>query len=283
MLIEHYKKTPMALAPEEIARATNQYTDHTAIINAPAAQSIPNLYHFHNKPKPGLTTNIPSVMHYHSEPGGRVDLTFKGVKICPAQYHCLLPQYADCRPVRNIIPIWDENYEPIYPFLEKIVVGYSPSHTNTRIKGPFDKGFEFTTRVLKKLKIQYPGKFDFDVISGVPILECIQRKNRCNVVIDEVVTDSYHKCTLEGLALGKATICSMSQGVEDVLKRYAPSIPILNVWAKDLEEYLLLLIEEGPEHVEKIGVSSRQWMETYWRPEEIIKDYIAIYEEVLNG
>ena len=108
----------------------------------------------------------------------------------------------------------------------------------------------------------------------------MKRKNQCNVVIDEVVTESYHKCTLEGLATGKATICSMSEGMEAVLKRYAPWLPVLNVWAKDLEAYLVNMIESHTD-VLKIGIASRQWMEQYWRPDDIINnDFIPIYEEI---
>lgn len=279
MLIEHYKKTPIARAPDEIVRATNDYTKHQAVLNKTGLQK-PDLYHYHNKTKPGQPYARNQIMQYHSEPE-RVDLTFPGVKLVLAQYHCLLPEYQDFKRVRNIIPIYDDAYSPQEQDTDIIKVGYSPSHMNTTIKGHFDKGLEVTMAILKKVKQAYPKKFDFDLITGVQPIECMTRKKKCNVIIDEVVTDSYHKCTLEGLSLGKATICSMSPDMERILLLYCDRIPILNVWSHSLEAYLIYLIEKGVDYVNKVGKESRAWMEKNWKPSDIIQEYIKIYEGVL--
>jgi hypothetical protein len=180
--------------------------------------------------------------------------------------------------VRNIIEI--DKIKPSIEKLNKIRVGFSPSTLEKRSKW-FDKGYLQTKSILEKVKRFFPTEFEFDIVTGVSLVDCLARLNRCNIIIDECVTPSYHRCSLQGLSMGKITLCSMSNEMEGVLKRYAPTIPIVNVWIIDLEETLVDLIHAGTDYIYKKGAESRKWIETYWRPEDIIKEYTDIYEDIL--
>ena len=282
MKIAHYKRTNLALAPDEIVRATNEFTVHKAVLNPPPDYKA-DIWHFHNRIHPKLKYAPNQLLQYHSKPG-ICDKLFPGCKISIAQYPALYPEYNLSGIVRNIIPIHDPMFKPSYVELPYIKVGYSPSNILQTRGESDDKGYHETINILSKLVKTYPNKFTFDPIIEVSYDECIRRKNQCNVIIDECITGSYHKCTLEGLALGKLTICSLSKEIEKLLFPYCMAAhPIQNIGIMDLEDFLSGCIKFGPSWLIPRGKKSREWMEKYWRPQDIIRDYISIYEDILNA
>jgi len=284
MNILHYKQTPLAYAPDELSKCINKYSNiHSQVAgwgHTKPSLSHYDVLHFHNKFDKTLGVKYKrSVIQYHSEPfmvhlGAPVNK-----KLVISQYHCTLKEFKPFRVVRNVIDFVDS---PIFKYNEvsdRIIVGFSPSRTNSFGRW-HNKGYSETINVLKKLKRKYPKKIDFDVITGVPLDQCMKRKAKCNVIIDEVVTDSFHRSGLEGLALGKLTICSLSKSVENVLIKHsgADMNPFNNVYIHKLESELEKLIEMGPALVNEIGVNNREWMEKYWHPKTIVNDFIKIYK-----
>ena len=162
-----------------------------------------------------------------------------------AQYHATLPEYKDCIIVRNPISLYDPIYFPKYNN-KKIRIGYSPS---TLIKKSIwaDKGYVETIPILEEIKDIFKNKIEIDVIIDVPLDECLRRKSMCNIFIDEVKTDSYHRSGLESLGMGIATICSVSNKVERVFLKSAKATqnPFINVYHKDLKNKLIELIDSG--------------------------------------
>jgi hypothetical protein len=216
---------------------------------------------------------------YHSEPA-LVDLNVPTKnKMVIAQYHATLDEFSDCTIVRNVIDFNQPLYNPIYGFNE-IRIGYSPSR-KTKMGKWHDKGYNETLSVLTKTQNMYPNVI-IDVITDVSLEECLMRKNQCNVIIDECVTGSYHRSGLEGLALGKFTICYLSQGVQKVIKRSSGSskIPFSNVHISHLEKELITIIKKGVSYIESIGEENRKWMERNWHPSTIVNEYVNFYEQV---
>jgi hypothetical protein len=98
------------------------------------------------------------------------------------------------------------------------------------------------------------------------------------------VTKSYHRSGLEGLALGKLTICSLGSDVETIMKAAsgAPTIPFVNVWIGDLEKRLSEIIKANDiQNILTIGEDNRKWMEKYWNPKTIVNEFIKIYKKNL--
>lgn len=283
MVITHTKNTNIAKAPEAISSVINRYTDHRSFV---VGYSYPNklirpdsnIVHQHNKV---IETNKKSIIQYHSEPF-RVDLDNDLPKMVIAQYHATLREYDKCRIVRNPIDIYDMDFFPKYQ--DKVIrIGYSPSTIEpTSIWA--DKGYSETIPILNKLKELYKDKIELDIITDVPLGECLQRKSMCNIFIDEVKTSSYHRSGLESMAMGIATVCSMDKSVEEVLLRSsgAKNNPFINVYYHDLESKLINLIESGLDDILDIGYKTRLWMETNWDPEVIANEYIKIYEKWLD-
>lgn len=285
MIIAQYKLSNIALAPDELCKAINKYTDHTSIMSGRGHRPHPptkcDIVHCHNKiANPIYTRNKKIVLQYHSEPFQVHLKTSVNNKLVIAQYHATLPEYKNCKIVRNIIDFNNDLYKPIR-IDNKIKIGFSPSRIEKLGKW-HDKGYYQTFDILNKLQNKY-NNVEVDIIRNVSLDECIMRKSMCNIIIDECVTKSYHRSGLEGLALGKMTICSIGSDVNKILNNSAHTNnnPFINIWIDSLEKELTKLIESNNiELILKTGEDSRKWMEKYWNPVKIVNEFIKIYESL---
>lgn len=282
MNILHWKRTTIAEAPDELSKAINKYTNHNSQVQKKGAINgeVYDVVHFHNKIMRVKKGNPKKVVQYHSEPH-RVDFRDNvDASFVISQYHATLPEYSKSIPVRNIIDFENDLYEERYPD-DKIKVTFSPS-AGTNNGYWYNKGVIQTKRVLERLESEYPSDFDFEVIQGESLQKCIEIKSKSNVVIDECVTPSYHRSGLEGLALGKYTICSIHPEVEEVMLEAsgAESHPFFDVDITNLYSHLKNLIEKGPLYVCEEGRKSRNWMEKNWSPKEIASSFVNHYEEL---
>jgi hypothetical protein len=241
-------------------------------------QNNTTIVHQHNKDVVNFGKKL---IQYHSEPF-RVMLNTNIPKLVIAQYHATLPEYSDCIIVRNPINIFDEIYIPKY-FDGKIRIGYSPSSTKVTSEWA-DKGYVETNLILKRLKNKYKDLIDIDIITDVPLAECLERKSLCNIFIDEVKTASYHRSGLESLGMGVLSICSVSKKVEDVFLNScgATENPFVNVYYHELYNKLCSIVESGLDNILLQGWKSRNWMERYWSPEVIANEYVEIYKNVIK-
>lgn len=305
----HYKRTDIAQAPDELVACINKYSEkYNAILfidkNSPSIPAdchgysennphIPivhqygkhlsdtnyDLIHFHNR---FICVDKPSAILYHSPPE-YVDFGFKGKKTVLAQYHATLSSYSDCEIVRNVIDFNNELYKENYN-INKIKIGFSPSTRTSKGNTAYEsKGWPETEEILLKLQSKYD--VDVDIIHGVPLNECLARKSTCNIIIDECVTNSYHRSGLEGLAMGKLTICSLGADVIKVFKAATGSdtVPFENVWINDLEGYLEdIIIRNEPDLICQKGRKAREWMEQFWNPKTIVTEFENIYDKELK-
>ena len=272
MRILHVKKTDVAMAPDALAEMQRRYGFKSRVNDFEMDYDI---VHFHNR---YFRVEKPCVIQYHSEPGIRVDLNVRMPSLVISQYHATLLEYQMCRIVRNVIDIENPIYEssPV----SGIRVAYSPS-TTKKLSQWHDKGYNLMAEILEEIK-RVRGDFSYDIITGVSLDECLARKARCNVVIDECITPSFHRSGLEGLAGGKLVICSLSNSVIDVLRAAsgAQRVPFSNVNICNLKMFLKTLDND---YVIRVGEANKKWMHKYWHPLDIVKEYNSIYEEVCNA
>jgi hypothetical protein len=276
MIIGMYKKTRIAEAPDELCRAINNLTEHSCFItdNIEVLKKA-DIIHWHNTYK---DINHPKqVIQYHSEPQ-RVTLNAPFQKLVISQYHATLPEYRDCIRVRNIIN-YNFKYYKKATFPNRLRIGFSPSKTQ-RINEWYNKGYPETKEIFDRLKKEFP-KMEFDIISGVSLEEAILRKSKCSVIIDECMTPSYHRSALEGMALGKMTICSVSDEIQTIVKDVCGDfLPIENVKIDKLYDFLKNLNNLKLDDINKKGLENREWIETFWSQEKIIQEYLEIYGEL---
>ena len=284
-IVYHYRQTPIAQAPLELAKAINKfgqgYRCEMAGLGAPNMRAFPagSILHAHNL-LPGNRHGIKTVLQYHSEPF-QVDLKSRvDRKLVISQYHATLPEYSGCSIVRNVIDFTTPQYSS-QQVSHAIKIGFSPSRTKKLGKW-HDKGYDQTLAVLNKIKREYGTSVEIDVITGVSLDACIARKSKCNIIIDECVTSSYHRSGLEGLALGKLTICSLSPNVEKILlsSSGAQVSPFFNVWINSLETELNKIVDAGLDFILEKGKESRSWMEQHWHPQTIVNEFTKIYDSL---
>ena len=196
---------------------------------------------------------------------------FPGVVV--GQYQATLPEFAGWQVVPNPIPLWEEEYSPGTKHAE-VTICYTPSGKHERYP-PGDKlywhakGYDTTMRALERLSARLPLRLE--VIRGAQVshAESLMMKRRAHIVIDECVTGSYHRNSLEGLAAG----CVVVNGVgllPEVLSALShcagqsSSLPFTFASLDNLEEVLATLIGRGAASLLKEGRSNRLWLEQNW-------------------
>jgi len=288
-VIIHYKTTPLANAPDELFKSQLKFGKYKYyFVNSPILiRALLNKYkdnkiiiHCHNLMCgiPPLE-NVKFIIQYHSEPSANVNLSppahYK--KLVLNQYHCLLNEYKNCELVRNILYLPD--FEKT--FYEKIKIAYFPS-TIRRHNQYYDKGSTQTLPILKRLAEKYDIRVE--VGHSIPYQECIKRKKDAHIIIDECITGSFHKTTLEALVMQAIPVVWISDAlVNKHLDLYKRSLPVVNTKISNLEMALSSLIEMGKPALEDMAIKMNKDFLDYWTPEIVVKEFDSIYEDSFSS
>lgn len=189
------------------------------------------------------------------------------------QYQAVLEEFSGWNAVPNPLPYWEDSYKNIEK-PKAITVCFTPSGKhevypkNHRLYW-HAKGYDTTMRVLDKLVASHGIELEVIRDRQVSHAESIAMKARSHIVIDECVTGSYHRNSLEGLAAGAVVINGLGQlaGVEQTLLACAGdagSHPFETCTLATLEARLTELIETGAEALTQCGQTGRAWIETHW-------------------
>ncbi len=307
MNIIHIKFTNLANAPDDLNSNIRQYAikypnkkiTTTLIYEQNPQESFNkvvrslqlgklNILHFHNlsyniDPRLHQVYKIKQLIQYHSEPIGNKAMLSSPIpnKFVIAQYHMTLPEYQNCKVVRNLIDLTRPAYNYEYSIQDDIVrVGFSPSVLDRRNQY-YDKGAQETFNIFQELKQKYPNKFDFDLIHNVEYNECLMRKAKCDIIIDECKTGSYHRSGLEGIALGKVTICKLSDELENKFKEiYGYYLPFISVDINNLKVILEDLINKPKNELFNLGKANKEWFLQYWSEEKVVEEFLEAYQEL---
>ena len=256
-----------------------------------------DIIHWHNwidhKIILGTSKTKKHIIHYHSEPMNtdildpvRVKEKLPFVKqLVVAQYQAALNTYKDCQPIRNVVYIpgtWIDIDAETYSNggTDKIKIAFSPSSANFNIWQNKDPArhmslIQRVSRILRNQGVEV----DIELITNTTYRECIWRKSRCDIVMDECVTPSFHLSSLEGLALGKMTVCWVDDKVNSVLTNItgADSNPFHGDYIGWLEDILIEKLTGGREYIRKQGMLASEWYKKYWNPRDIAADYCNVY------
>jgi hypothetical protein len=230
---------------------------------------------------------------FHSHP----DVLGEGLKLLSegfpsfvvAQYQAILLD--QCLPIRNVIR-FDRGDWPVRKDRVdgKIRIGYAPTYRTSQEKlkpgsGAWFhcKGYDVTMPILEKLEKRKD--IELCIIEGTVYDHAIRLKAECDILIDEVVTGSYHRCTLEGLALGIPTIVNVAPAIWGIMSKVAGAepdgeFPFVQAGAEDLEEKLLWLIGMKKTERKEIGNRGRAWMEKHWHPRDIAREFVETLEQM---
>lgn len=283
-------------APGHLSTAINKYSDHDSSwirrdtkydLKADMYQmSRADVVHWHNTIDLDVYHKFDKKTHilqYHSPPDnlhiweqrGKIPSDVRQLVI--PHYHAGLRAYENCTTARNIVDL--SSYTLDNTPTERVSISFSPSSNEY---GTWQrKGVEQHGSVFNLLVEHYRGSIMVDTIKEVDYHECLTRKARADIVVDECVTPSYHLSSLEGLALGKPTICWIDSRVQEILATCSGSdtLPFHSVYVGWLQDYLVDMIDRGRDYLIEEGRKSKQWFETFWRPVDIVSEYINIYNE----
>jgi GT2 family glycosyltransferase len=190
------------------------------------------------------------------------------------QYAATLPEFEGWSPVPNPLPLWEPAFKPARKN-DAITICYTPADKH-EVYPPghrlywHSKGYSATMAVLDRLSARYPLTLETVRDRHVPHEEVLAMKQRAHIVIDECVTGSYHRNSLEGLACGAVVVngVGLLPEVADVLRRCAGGrarSPFIFASLETLESCLTALIALGADGLRAKGRRSRAWVERNWR------------------
>jgi hypothetical protein len=204
------------------------------------------------------------------------------------QYQATLPEFAGWPVVPNPLPWWEADYAPASKG-ERVVIAFTPSGRHERFpKGHrlywHAKGYDTTMSVLERVARATGARVETTARGQVSHSEAVAMKRRAHIVIDECVTGSYHRNSLEGLAAGCVVVngVGLLPGVVDALRRCAPRMeasPFVFSDLAGLERVLLELIARGGSALEVEGRRNREWIERHW---SFADQWAAVWQPVLE-
>ncbi|OQY16562.1 MAG: hypothetical protein B6I32_03115 [Desulfobacterium sp. 4572_20] len=320
MKIVHFSTTPLAGAPFRLVKAINTLTEHEAhLIDLKRYGSEDfgqDVVFSEDKDLAVELAGEADVVHLHNYldydsrkflPINFRDLRRKG-KLFVRQFHsdpCLVARvmgitqttllaqdipglvigqfqerkYPGCMVVPNIIPENDPLYTPLDTKAE-FDIFFSPTTT----VGAWDdrwntKGMPETERIIANVCVKYSAKYK--LIHKTPLRQALSTKKSSRIVVDEMVTGSYHISGLEGLSQGKPVLSYLDDRSSWIMSHFSGigSCPFINVRLEDSYTVLDYLLTHADEAAE-IGMESRMFVENHWSQKKLIKHFQDVYEKL---
>jgi hypothetical protein len=190
--------------------------------------------------------------------------------------------YPKARLVPLIVPQDDPLYRPSGEPGEGIVfTPGSPEPTWERRWGA--KGHRETAALLARVARKTGCKTEV-IDDNRPLVEVMRAKRHGSVVVDDLVTGSFHASALEGLCLGRASVSYLDDRVQYVLREFtgSPVNPFVSVELEDAEDVLAYLARH-PDEADEIGRAGRHWIEKYWADHLLVRHFVDVYETLAEG
>jgi hypothetical protein len=178
----------------------------------------------------------------------------------------LKPYIVYCMP--ELMQFYDGEYRTFYPPFERNGINVRKNGKLTIAHSPFDthkiemKGTELIEQAIQNIRQNID--VEYDRITGVPWQECMKRKMRAHLFVDQVIefNDGYcgglGKSGIEAMGLGCVTLSSGDFGIKDLI----PPPPVVEITPDILYGVLLRLIQDV-ELRNKFGQDQSDWMRRY--------------------
>lgn len=171
-----------------------------------------------------------------------------------------LPVAIDLKEIDRIKP---------FPFSSKkeIKIFHAPSN-------PQIKGTKFIIKAIEALKKE-KYKIKFKIATGLPRKKILRLCKASDIVIDQLLMGWYGMISVEAMAFEKPVLCF----IREDLKKFVPSLPILNTSPQNLILDLKKIIEDE-ELRKKLGKEGREFVEKFHSKEKVAEKLIKIYKSV---
>lgn len=171
--------------------------------------------------------------------------------------------------VPNLIDLSELLYQPVERF-STLMISFAPSNTNKwdpKSDWTWDrKGVEETRAILDRSGLQYI------FMTKTPLEKVLKNSQRCAITIDELVTGSFHRRSLEGVAHATLTLNAMDFKCIKTMKWMTETddLPFFIIRMNELSG-VLDQAKRVPEWVKKEGRRARKWMVKNWDVKTLLK------------
>jgi hypothetical protein len=240
--------------------------------------------------------------HFRSEPNFVAQaMTRYGMARTPADVlGCELPSvviaqyperfYPAAMVVPNGLPISDPRYTPGGAAEDgaagrgdrPVDLVFTPTRDNSAWADRWNtKGAPETIAMLRRLGRRRGATHE--VVTNSPIEVVLEAKRRARVVLDDMVTGSYHISGLEGASLARPTLAYLDERILRALAEVTGTNdhPLINVRLEDAERVIEGLLDR-PDEAAEIGRAGRAWLERWWSEERIARRFVDLYNDLLE-
>jgi glycosyltransferase involved in cell wall biosynthesis len=191
------------------------------------------------------------------------------------QYHTVIDQPLQ----REMFDYIGNNYVPLIKFLfkEKIIknnpiplIVFSPSTKESGTIGT--KMYPEVLDIIDQLKKE-GYLFNFDLIIGVDYEECMNRKKKADIIIDDVnpTYEKMHNTSIEAACYGAVALTNYS----------TPEYPFLKTDIYNLKETLIKLITDK-KYLKEEQKKLVEWRENNYTPQKLLAPYEKLYGSIIN-
>jgi hypothetical protein len=235
-----------------------------------------------------MKSGAASLMHWHSSPEyiARTAnyktselLQTRIPQLVMAQYHESL--YPDALPVPWLVET--EDAVPTEMNNRVPVAFFSPTNSNSAFAERWEtKGKPEVLAVLRALEEQ--NVLRIVLAEDLPFDECRRLRKSSDIVIDDVVTGSFHTTSLEALSEGKAVVAFLDSRSQAVLAELTGTteLPFVNAQLEQLEVVLRELCSARG-LLRDLGRYGSSWMRQHYSERAMIQHYVNGYESLLEG
>jgi hypothetical protein len=323
MKIVHFSITPLAGAPLRLVKAINtllpDHEAHLVDLKRYGSEDFgQDVIFSEEKDLAVQLANEADIIHLHNylyydsrqfEPINFVDLKHKG-KLFVRQYH------SDPKLVARVMGITEmklmaqdipglvvaQFQERKYP--RSMVVPnmvpendllYTPSETDPQFDiffGPTltvsawddrwnTKGMPETEQII--IDVCRKNKAKHTIMHKISFEQVLTAKRSSRIVVDEMVTGSYHISGLEGLSQGKPVLSYLDDRARWIMAHFSGtgSSPFINVRMEDAYTVLDYLLTH-PEEAAEIGRNSRIFVENHWSQKILVNHFQDVYQKLVH-
>lgn len=286
-------KTPLAAAPYEAAKCLNKYTNIqvrwiTVYDRYTDGRIFPkdllwqedtvecikmikdaDVIHIHNEVFPYAADQLQGkriLVQFHSVPMRQQQFN-ELCSLSPHRYTLSQPlqmnEYSGLPDLPNLID--PEEYTPVERTWDKIRIVFAPTnHWQRNERG--SKGAGLVKTILEK----FAERCDVQVFSNLSYRDNLERKRHADIVIDDVVGETFHRTSLEAACFGTVVINNLIQ--------HGFMFSSIDSLERDLENLI-----SNTELIAEYKKRSREWIETHHHPKDLCKLYVKEYKKILGS
>lgn len=149
------------------------------------------------------------------------------------------------------------------------LIVYAPTN-RLPISNGSSKGYKEVLKIINRLRAK-GYKFNFDLIEGVPYEENLIRKQKADIIIDDIVHETYHNSSIEAACFGAVAITNYN----------SLDYPFFKTNLRNLDHNLIKLIT-NPSILKEEQQKMLEWRDNIYRPEKLLKIYEETYDFAIN-